>query len=72
MWRGEGALVVRPYATVEAIELSIGGCAFIDACAAGAGLSDASLAAIDAERDIDLSTLMAQLLQAGAFADIRQ
>jgi hypothetical protein len=72
VWRGEGALVVRPYGTVEAIELSIGGCAFIGACAAGAGLSDASLEAIAAERDIDLAALMAQLLQAGAFADIRQ
>ena len=36
-WRGEGALLVRPHSTVEAIELSAGGCAFLDACGAGAG-----------------------------------
>jgi len=69
VWRGEGALVVRPYAAVEAIELSAGGCAFIDACAAGARLSDAGLAALDAEHDIDLSALVAQLLHAGAFGE---
>ena len=35
-------------------------------------LSDASLVALDVEHDIDLSALMAQLLHAGAFAEIRQ
>ena len=72
VWRSEGALVVRPYATVEAIELSAGGCAFMDACAAGAPLSDAGLAALDAQHDIDLSTLIAQLLHVGAFAEMLQ
>jgi hypothetical protein len=72
VWRGEGALVVRPYAAVEAIELSAGGCAFMDACAAGAGLSDAGLAALDADQDIDLANLMTQLLRAGAFGEMHQ
>jgi hypothetical protein len=72
VWRSEGALVVRPYATVEAIELSAGGCAFMDACAAGAPLSDAGLAALGAQHDIDLSTLIAQLLHVGAFAEMLQ
>lgn len=72
VWRGEGALVVRPYAAVEMIELSAGGCAFMDACAAGAPLSDAGLAALDAQHDIDVSTLMAQLLHVGAFAEMLQ
>jgi hypothetical protein len=70
VWRGEGALVVRPYATVEAVELSAGGCAFIDACAAGASLSDAGLAALDAQHDIDLAALIAQLLHVGAFGEM--
>ncbi len=68
-WRGEGALLVRPYAAVEAIELSVGGCAFFDACAAGANLSDAAVAAFGAEHDIDLSALLAQLFRAGAFGE---
>lgn len=70
VWRGEGALLVRPYATVEAFELSAGGCAFLDACAADASLSDASLVALDVEHDIDLSALMAQLFRAGAFGEM--
>jgi hypothetical protein len=70
VWRGEGALVVRPYAAVEAHELSSGGCAFIDACAAGAPLLDAGLAARQVERGIDLATLMARLLRLGAFAQM--
>jgi len=72
VWRGEGALLVRPDATVEAIELSAGGCAFIDACGAGAQLASASLAALDVEHDIDLSALMAQLLQVGAFGEMHR
>ncbi len=72
VWRGEGVLVVRPYVTVETIELSAGGCAFMNACASGAPLSDAGLAALDAEHDIDLSTLIAQLLNVGAFGEMQQ
>lgn len=71
-WRGQGVLLVRPHSTVEAIEMSAGGCAFVDACAAGCALSDAGLAALEADHDVDLSGLMAQLLQAGAFAEVRQ
>ena len=52
--------------------MSGGGCAFLDACSAGAVLSDVGLAALEADRDIDLATLMAQLLQAGAFTEILQ
>jgi hypothetical protein len=71
-WRGEGALLVRPYSTVEAIELSAGGCAFLDACAAGATLSDAGLAALEVEADIDLSKVLAQLLLTGTFTQVQQ
>jgi len=44
----------------------------MDACAARAPLSDAGLAALDAQHDIDLSTLIAQLLHVGAFAEMLQ
>jgi hypothetical protein len=71
VWRGEGALLVRPHSVVETIELSRGGCAFLDACAAGAALSEAGLAALDVEQDIGLAALMAQLLRAGAFTEMR-
>lgn len=71
VWRGEGALLVRPHSVVETIGLSRGGCAFLDACAGGAALSDAGVAALDAERGFDLATLMAQLLRAGTFAEMR-
>lgn len=71
-WRGEGVLLVRPDSAVEAIEISAGGCAFIDACAAGRTLVDAGLAALEADHDVDLSGLMALLLQAGAFGEVRQ
>jgi hypothetical protein len=71
-WRGESVLLVRPHSTVDAIELSLGGCAFLDVCGAGASLADAGAAALGAERDVDLAALMAQLLQAGAFAEITQ
>ncbi len=72
VWSGEGALLVRPYADVETFELSAGGCAFLDACAAGANLTDAGFAALGAEHDIDLSALIAQLLRAGAFGEMHQ
>lgn len=70
VWRGEGALLVRPYSTVEAIGMSAGGCAFVDACAAGRELADAGRVALEVDQDTDLSTLMTQLLQAGAFAEV--
>jgi len=69
-WRGEGALVVRPYDTVTVIELSAGGCAFLDACTVHAPLATAALAAQHAEPGIDLAALAMQLVRAGAFADL--
>jgi hypothetical protein len=67
-WRGEGALLVRPGDRVESLEISVGGCAFLDACARGADLTRAAAAAQAVQPAIDLAALMAQLLNAGAFA----
>jgi hypothetical protein len=66
-WRGEGALIVRPRDAVRGCPLDRGGCAFLDACAAGRTLADAGLAALAAEPDADLAALGAQLFAAGAF-----
>lgn len=66
-WRGEGVLVVRPFDAVESTDLDSGGCAFLDACAAGGCLLDAALAALEARPDTDLAQLMTTLLHAGVF-----
>jgi hypothetical protein len=66
-WRGEGALLVRPYASVEHFALDAAGCAFLDACAAGRDLASAALAALACEPRADLARLMQRLLEAGAF-----
>jgi len=69
-WHGEGALVLRPHATVEHLELDAAGCAFLDACAAGRDLATAALEALDCNPHADLSRLMQRLLEAGAFAEM--
>jgi hypothetical protein len=66
-WRAEGVLVVRPECSVENVDLDAAGCAFLDACAAGATLAEAAGAALAADAKADLARLMAQLLGAGAF-----
>lgn len=66
-WVGEGVLVTRPLAAVEWTPLSAGGCAFLQACNAGLPLAEAANAALEAQADIDFSSLMASLLRAGAF-----
>ena len=62
-WRPEGILITRPDDAVRWIGLDEAGCAFMDACAAGATLVEAA-AAVPAG---DLSGLLASLLGAGAF-----
>lgn len=66
--QGEGALLTRPHAHVMWRPMSKGGTAFLDQCAAGALLPAAAAAALGAEPGIDLATLMADLLAAGAFS----
>jgi hypothetical protein len=67
-WRGEGALVVRPREVVRWIRLDAAGCAFLDACAAGGTLGEASAAALAVNPHADLADLGASLFAAGAFA----
>lgn len=67
-WRGEGVLVTRPRDTVRWIEAGPAHCAFLEACAAGLPLDDAAVRALEADRNADLARLMADLLDAGAFA----
>ncbi|HYD63377.1 MAG TPA: putative DNA-binding domain-containing protein [Noviherbaspirillum sp.] len=69
-WRGEGALLVRPYDAVAWIGLDAAGCAFLDACMAGLPLGDAAAAALGVDRDADLARLLSTLLDAGAFGRI--
>lgn len=66
-WRGEGALLVRPYAAVESVAIDAAGIAFLDQCAAGETLAHAADAALTAAPDADLAALMALLLEVGAF-----
>ena len=63
VWRGEGALLVRPGDAVEWLELDEAACAFMDACAAGLPLAEAA-EAVPAQ---NLAGLLARLLAAGAF-----
>lgn len=69
-WRAEGALLTRPHSSVEWVELDAGGCAFLDACAAGGTLGAAMQSALEKQSDIDFSRLMSILLQAGALGRV--
>ena len=69
-WRSEGALITRPNRVVQSVALDAGGCALLDACAAGQPLADAAQAALAADADVDLAQLIATLLGAGAFAEL--
>lgn len=70
-WHGEGALLTRPRDVVTWRGLDRAGCVFLDACAAGGTVAEATQAALDIDRKADLSQLIATLLDAGAFSRIR-
>lgn len=67
-WSGEGALTTRRDDTVLTQRLSQAGCALLDACADGAPFELAAGAALAIDPGLDLPALVAQLLEAGAFA----
>lgn len=67
-WQPEGALLTRPQDAVRWCALDRAGCAFLDACAAGASLAAATQAALEADAGADLGRLMTELLTAGAFS----
>jgi hypothetical protein len=67
-WQPEGALLTRPRDAVIWSALGIAGCAFLDACAAGGTLDQATRAALAAQPEADLAALMSGLLECGAFS----
>lgn len=69
-WHAEGTLLTRPRDGVQWQALDKAGCAFLEACAAGATVAAAAQAALEAQSDADLAQLMAKLLEAGAFSRI--
>jgi hypothetical protein len=66
-WHGEGALLVGHRTGVRWQALDKGGCIFLDACAAGHTLDQASALALQAQPDLDFTTLLGQLLSAEVF-----
>lgn len=70
VWQGEGCLLTRPSEAVEWCTLGVGGCALLDACAAGVTLAEAAAAALDAQPDCDLAGLLALLVAQGAFTGL--
>lgn len=68
-WHGEGALLTRPAGVVRWQAAGAADCAFLDACAQGCLLAQATEQALHADAAVDLTAMLARLLQAGAFAD---
>jgi hypothetical protein len=69
-WRGEDALVARPYLEVEVRALPPGGAAFLLALAGGRILSDAAEAALADDPNFDLTGNIAGLIDSGLVRDI--
>ncbi|WP_322011836.1 DNA-binding domain-containing protein [Paraburkholderia sp. J12] len=66
-WHGEGALLSRAGGSVTWRALGEGGCALLDACAAGRAMEEAMACALEADPDLDLGVLFAGLFADGAF-----
>ena len=66
-WIGEGALLVAGSEGVVGLSLEKGGCAFLDACAAGHVLDQVSTLALEAQPDLDFTDLLGRLLRANVF-----
>ena len=71
-WRGEGALLTRPFGEVRQRSLDRAGVAFVDSCAGGASIHDAVIAALAVDGRADFSALIGQLLAAGAFSALER
>jgi hypothetical protein len=67
-WRAEGVLMLRQSGAVIWQPLGPGGCALLDACAAGLALGEAIERALAAEPGADLGALFAGLVSRGALA----
>ncbi|VXC62431.1 conserved hypothetical protein [Pseudomonas sp. 9Ag] len=68
VWQGEGTLLCRRDNRVVWQPLSLGGCAFLDACADGHTLASASDLALEAQPALDFNALLAGLFAAQVFA----
>jgi hypothetical protein len=64
-WGEEAVLVSRPGMSVQVAVIDAGALAFLKACQSGATVAEAALAV--AALDVDVSTLVATLITAGAF-----
>jgi hypothetical protein len=67
-WHGEGALLTRPGHQVLWEPADRAACSFLDACARGIGLAEATEHALHADPACDLMAMLSRLLQAGALA----
>lgn len=70
--RPEGLLLSRPHGAVIDLAIGSGLHAFLDACAAGQPLTVAAAEALAAEPDVQLPALIAQLLDVGAIAALKE
>jgi len=69
-WVAEGALLSGDQHGVSHQPLEVGGCAFLDACAAGHSLATASQLAQQCQPDLDFTDLLGRLMHARAFRPI--
>lgn len=70
-WHAEGALLVGHAEGVTWQALDVGGCAFLDACASGHDLDQASTLALRAQADLDFTVLLGSLLGAAVFQPLK-
>lgn len=66
-WHGEGALLVGHAEGVAWQALDVGGCVFLDACANGQDLDQASALTLKAQPNLDFTVLLGHLLDAAVF-----
>lgn len=67
----EGLLFVRPDLEIKHQVIGSGVLAFLEACKAGQNLTEAAISGLTADVDLNLSTLFAGLITAGAFTSLR-
>ncbi|MDM0045643.1 DNA-binding domain-containing protein [Variovorax dokdonensis] len=67
-WQAEGALITRPQLAVQWTPAARCDCAFLDACAEGCTLTDATECAAQADPQADLVDMLSRLMRAGALA----
>lgn len=69
-WQGEGVLLVASAEGVQPLPLGPGGCAFLDACAAGLPLGEAAGQALAREPALNFSGLLGRLMALGTFTPL--